>query len=163
MEITSTQALWFLPAVFPIGIYVAWNDMAYMKIPNIAVYALVVSFAVLGLFALPIEEWAFRWLHLVVILVAGIILNAAGSLGAGDAKFAAAAAPYIALGDVVVALYLFAGCLLVGYVTHRIARHTPIRRLVPQWESWRTGKRFPMGYPLAATLILYLASPFVAA
>jgi len=163
MEITATQALWFLPAVLPIGIFVAWNDMAQMKIPNIAVYALVVSFAVLGLFALPLDVWAMRWLHLLVILVAGIVLNAVGSLGAGDAKFAAAAAPFIALGDVAGVLYLFAGCLLVGFLTHRIARHSPIRRLVPDWESWRTGKRFPMGYPLAATLILYLVSPLVTA
>lgn len=161
MELTATQGLWLLAGALPIGIFVAWNDMARMKIPNMAVYALVVSFAVLGLIALPFDVWLFRWVHLLVVLAAGIVLNALGALGAGDAKFAAAAAPYIALADAGPLLYIFAGCLLSGYITHRIARHSPLRALVPDWESWTSGKRFPMGLPLAATLIVYLAWPAV--
>ena len=156
MITTASQALWFLPAVIPICLYVAWSDMAKMIIPNKAVYALVLAFAVLGLLALPFTEYLWRWTHLVVVLVIGIALNAAGAMGAGDAKFAAAAAPFIALGDLRFLLFFFALCLLAGYVIHRIAKHSPVRRLVPDWKSWSEGKRFPMGMPLAATLAGYL-------
>ncbi len=42
-------ALWFLPFVLPIALWVAWSDMKFMKIPNKAVLALVAVFAVVGL------------------------------------------------------------------------------------------------------------------
>ena len=48
------------------------------------------------------------------MLVAGIILNAAGAMGAGDAKFLAAAAPYVALGDIHMLMALFAAILLAA-------------------------------------------------
>ena len=99
----------------------------------------------------------------VILPICGVGLqNAIGALGAGDAKFAAAAAPFVALADLASLFYLFAGCLLSGYLIHRIVRASPLRRLVPDWESWESGRRFPMGLPLAATLILYLALPFLA-
>ena len=156
MITTATQALWFLPAVIPICLYVAWSDMARMIIPNKAVYALTIAFAVLGLLALPFGEYLWRWSHLVVVLVIGIALNAAGALGAGDAKFAAAAAPFVALGDLGFLMVFFAICLLAGFAVHRIARASPLRRLAPDWKSWTEAKRFPMGMPLAATLSGYL-------
>lgn len=156
MITTATTALWFLPAVIPISLYVAYSDLSKMIIPNKAVYALVGAFAVLGLFALPFPDYLWRYSHLAVVLVIGIGMNAAGLLGAGDAKFAAAAAPFIALGDAQVLLIVFTICVLVGVVGHRIAKNSPLRNLAPDWKSWSQGKRFPMGLPLAATLTGYL-------
>jgi prepilin peptidase CpaA len=66
----------------------------------------------------------------------------------------------IALPDLPLILPLFAACLLAGFVTHRIAMHSPLRNLVPTWESWTAGRRFPMGFPLGMTLIFYLALVF---
>ena len=71
--------------------------MRAMKIPNIAVMVLVAGFAVLGLFAFDFTQYLWQWSHLVVVLVIGFLLNMAGVLGAGDAKFAAAAAPFLLL------------------------------------------------------------------
>jgi prepilin peptidase CpaA len=156
MELTVRAAAWFLPFVVPICLWVGWNDMRAMKIPNLSVYALVIVFAVIGLIALPFSEYLWRWPHLVVVLVIGIALNAVGAVAAGDAKFAAAAAPYIALGDLSKLMYLFGACLLAGYVTHRIAKHTALRNIVPNWESWVSGNRFPMGFPLGMVLAFYL-------
>jgi len=156
MGMTATAALWFLPAVIPIAIYVAWSDLQRMKIPNIAVYALVICFAVIGLIALPLPQYLWHWSHLVIVLLVGIILNAAGVMGAGDAKFMAAAAPFVAVADLQLVMALFAACLLAGFVTHRIVKFSPLRQLVPHWESWTSGKRFPMGFPLAMTLVFYL-------
>jgi prepilin peptidase CpaA len=156
MGLTAYAAGWFLIAAAPIGFFVAYSDLSRMKIPNIAVSALVISYAVFGLFTLPFDVYVWGYAHLLIALIAGIFLNAAGAMGAGDAKFIAAAAPMIALDDLRLIIVLFAACLLSGYVSHRIAKYTPIRRAVPHWESWEAGHRFPMGYPLAMTLIFYL-------
>ncbi|WP_420859809.1 prepilin peptidase [Marivivens marinus] len=156
---TLTQAAWFLPAVIPIGLFVAYSDLSRMKIPNVAVYALVIGFAVLGLAALPLEVWLWRWTHFAVVLIVGMVLNAVGAFGAGDAKFLAAAAPFVALSDLSLIFYLLAGSFIAGWLAHRIAKHSPLRRIAPNWQSWESGKRFPMGFPLAMALILYLLIP----
>ena len=96
LTLTTFSALWFLPFVVPICIYAAYSDLSQMRIPNISVVALFVVFALVGLIALPLEDYLWRYAHLVVILVLGFALNMIGALGAGDAKFAAAAAPMIA-------------------------------------------------------------------
>ncbi len=156
MEISQLSAIWFAPFVGPICAWVAWSDMATMRIPNKAVVALATVFLVLGLFLMPLPEYAWRLFHLVIILLIGIFMNAAGMIGAGDAKFAAAAAPFIASGDLRLILPLFAANLLAAYVTHRLARHSALRRLAPGWESWSRGWDFPMGLALGGTLAAYI-------
>ncbi len=157
MSLSSVSALWFLPFVAPICFYVAWSDMRLMKIPNKAVLVLAAVFVVVGLVALPLAEYPWRLLHLVVVLLVGMVLNAGGLIGAGDAKFAAAAAPFIAMGDLVFLSVIFAANLLAAWTTHRLAKHSPIRRMVPDWESWDQGWDFPMGLALGGTLVIYLA------
>jgi prepilin peptidase CpaA len=154
---TVSSALWFLPFAVPIAIWVAWSDMARMKIPNKAVMTLVAVFALVGLVALPIDVWAWRWLHLVVVLAIGIAANMTGLVGAGDAKFAAAMAPFIVVKDLGLFAYLFAATLLAGFMIHRMARRVPaIRGRTEGWESWGR-KDFPMGLCLGGALVFYLA------
>ena len=57
MSIAPETALWFLPFALVIGVWVAWNDMAFMKIPNKAVVALFGVFVVVGPLALPLEDY----------------------------------------------------------------------------------------------------------
>ncbi|MGX9351584.1 prepilin peptidase [Shimia sp. W99] len=156
MQITAYSAMWFLPFVLPICFYVAWSDMRAMRIPNQSVLVLLGVFLVIGLLALPFTEYAYRLLHVVVILLIGMVLNAGGLIGAGDAKFSAAAAPFIAFGDLRLLLAIFAATLLAAWVTHRIAKHSPIRRAVPDWDSWDQGWDFPMGLALGGALATYL-------
>lgn len=156
MLISASAALWFAPFVVPICIYICYTDMKGMRIPNHAVVALFVIFAVVGLIALPFDAYLWRYLHLVIVLIAGIALNAGGAMGAGDAKFAAAAAPLIHVGDLRFLMAVFAANLLAAFVAHRIAKHTPLRRLAPEWRSWDSGARFPMGLALGGTLAIYL-------
>jgi prepilin peptidase CpaA len=156
MEMTAEEAWWFLPAVIPIALYVSWTDLSQMKITNKAVMALIIAFAILGFFALPFETYLWRWSHLVVMLLVGILLNAAGVMGAGDAKFIAAASPMLAVEDLLLIIMLAAASLLGGFATHRLAKHSPLRKQVPHWASWEAGKRFPMGFPLSMTLLFYL-------
>ncbi|MFT4699392.1 MAG: prepilin peptidase CpaA [Yoonia sp.] len=154
--LTSWAAAWFLLAAVPISGFVIFSDLSQMKIPNVAVGALVAAYAVLGLIALPFEQYLWHWTHLPMLLIVGLILNAAGAMGAGDAKFIAAAGPFIATADIKLMIPLFSACLLAGFFAHRLARMTPIRTAVPHWESWTAGKRFPMGFPLGMTLVFYL-------
>ena len=156
MAISIITAWWFLPFVLPICFYVAFTDLSEMRITNQSVIALALVFVIIGLIALPLPEYGGRLLQMVAILVIGIVLNAAGAMGAGDAKFAAAAAPFIDPQDLRILIVVFAANLLAAYVTHRGAKYTPLRRYAPDWKSWDAGKKFPMGLALGGTLGAYL-------
>lgn len=156
-----TPALIFLPFVTPIALWVAWSDMKFMRIPNQSVLALVLVFAVAGLVAvalgaLPLTEYLWRWSHLVIVLLAGFVANALRLVGAGDAKFAAAMAPFFAAADLNIVLPLFAAILLGAFAAHRGLRLVPaFRNAAPDWQSW-TRADFPMGLALSGTLLFYL-------
>lgn len=163
METTFLSALWFLPFVLPICILAAFNDMKSMKIPNLLVLALLATFILIGPFALGFETWAWRLTHFVVVLFCGILLYATGQLGAGDAKFAAAMAPFVARADFGMFFSLVAACLIIALLGHRILGAIPaIRNRTPDWASWTTDadarwykRRFPVGLSLAMSLVIY--------
>lgn len=162
LALTTQQAAWFLPFVAPLCLYVTWNDLRAMKIPTWSTDALALVFVVVGLFVMDSwSEYFWRYAHFGVILLVGMLLNAVGAMGAGDSKFIASAAPFVALDDAGKVLMILAACLLAGVLAHRIARITPLRRLAPDWQSWTEGKRFPMGFPLGVALIVYLAIPLI--
>ena len=156
MTVEAQAAAWFLPFVIPLCLITAYTDLRWMKITNKTVTALIAVFAVGGAILLPFDEYLWRWVHLLVVLAAGIALNIGGALGAGDAKFMAAAAPYIMLSDLSLIFWLLAATSLSGFVAHRLVRATPLKALAPDWESWHVGNRFPMGYPLGGALAAYL-------
>lgn len=93
MAFSATAALWVLPFVAPLCLYVALTDLRAMRIANGTVAAIALIFVLLGPLLLPFETYLWQLAHLPIVLVAGIVLNAAGIMGAGDAKFAAAASP----------------------------------------------------------------------
>ena len=156
MAMSAVAAWWFLPFVLPICLYVCFTDLSRMRITNQAVLALAVVFVLIGLLALPLPVYGMRLLQMLGVLVVGMVLTGAGAVGAGDAKFAAAAAPFIAPGDLRLLVALFAANLLAAFLTHRLAKYTPLRRVAPDWKSWTTGSKFPMGLSLGSTLALYL-------
>lgn len=156
MAITALSALWFFILALPISIWVAWNDMKFMKIPNKAVVALTAGFLIVGFFVLPLADIPWQLLQLIIVLVVGFLLNMVGAIGAGDAKFAAAMAPFVAYGDIRVFLYLFVAVLVAAVVTHRIVKRLDfVRKLTPDWASWET-RSFPMGLALGPTIAFYL-------
>ncbi len=157
MALPASAAQWLLPFAAPIALWVAWSDMKWMKIQNMAVLALVVVYLVVGPVALGLVAWGWGWLNLAVVVAVGFVLSAVGLLGAGDAKFAAAMAPFVALGDLGMFLLLL-GCVIpVAFVAHRLARLSPaITGLAPGWESWQR-RDFPLGLALGPCLLFYLA------
>ena len=149
----------FLPFVLPIAFWVAWSDMARMKIPNKAVLTLLAVYALIGPLVLPFETYLWHYLHFAVVLVLGFLVTAAGLAGAGDSKFAAAMAPFIFLENLPEFLYLFAAVVLAAFFTHRGFRRIPaVANALPGWESFHR-KDFPMGLALSGALVLYLALP----
>ena len=158
---TPGAAIALLPFALAIGIWVAWSDMKFMKIPNKAVIALLAVWLVIGLLCvplagLPIMAWLWGWALAAIVLVAGFVANAVRLIGAGDAKFAAAMAPFFVGSDPRMAFALFAACLLAAFAAHRGVRLiTPFRRATADWASW-THKDFPMGLALSGTLVFHL-------
>lgn len=148
-------ALWFILPVLAIGLWVAWSDMKFMKIPNTAVLALAAVFLVVGPVALPFQTWLWGLGLGAITLVAGFIVSSLRLVGAGDAKFAAAMAPFFADSSPALVFTLFAGCLLAAFFAHRLMRLVPpFRRATADWASW-THRKFPMGLALSGTLIFY--------
>lgn len=164
LALSTTEALWFLPFVLPICLWVAWSDLRAMRIPNTAVLALAGVFLVVGLvLVLGMGVWSFetyvwRLAALAIVLVIGFVITSLGLVGAGDAKFAAAMAPFVAPGDGLFFLMLFALVLIGSWIAHRVAGRVPaVRRATAGWASWDQGKLFPMGVALAGALAVYLA------
>lgn len=156
LQITPTEALWFLPVVLPVCLWVIFSDLSRMRIPNRAVLLLAGIFLLLGPLALPLETYGWRIVTMVTMLALMFLANLAGLMGAGDSKFIAAAAPFIDPGDGALLGLIFAANLLACLATHRLARQSPLRRLAPDWVSWTSGRKFPMGFALAGTLLIYL-------
>lgn len=157
MGLSAQAALWFLPFVGPIALWVAWSDMKWMKIHNYAVLALIAVYLVVGFLVLPLQVWLWGWASLGLVLVVGFVLSSVGLLGAGDAKFAAAMAPFIALSDLGTFLMLLGGVVLVSFIAHRLVRQSSvIVGMAPSWESWHR-REFPMGLALGPSILFYLA------
>lgn len=156
MALSQLEAMVFLPFVLPICLWVIWTDLSRMKITNVANVALLGVFVLLGLFVLPLGDYAWRMAQVAIVLGAAFVANAVGFMGAGDSKFFAAAAPFVAPGDVFTITMLLMGITLFAVLTHRIAKHSPLRAMAPHWESWHRDGKFPMGYALGSTLAAYL-------
>ncbi len=156
MSLTLQQILWlFLPSL-PVALWVAWGDLKYMKITNRSVLGMVLVFVVFGLIALPFHLYLWRLLQILILLVVGFGANALRMVGGGDAKYAAAIAPFFAANEFRLVLVLFAVMLLAAFITHRIFRRIGfIRQMTSSWKSWDSGSDFPMGLALSGTLIGY--------
>ena len=157
LAITSIQGLVFGVLCLPVCLWVAYTDLTEMRIRNAAVTALLAIFVLAGPFLLPQGEYLWRYVHFAIALVAGFLLSTLRVVGAGDAKFAAAMAPFVARTDLLDVLILFAALFVVTFGLHRLIRRVPpIRTRTPHWKSWSEAKDFPMGVTLAATQLAYL-------
>ena len=160
LALTGAQALWFAPLSIPLCLWAAYTDLQSLRIPNAAVLAMLAVFAVTGLFALGLADYLWRYAHFAVVLAVGFVLWALPGFGfgAGDAKFAAAIAPFVALQDASIFLLILCATTIIGFALYKIASRIPwIRRVTPNWTSWSKPNSFPWGLSLSSALILYLA------
>lgn len=147
----------FLVVMVPVWFYMAWYDMARLKILNGLVIFVLCVFIFLGPLVLPWPLYLGQFLQAAVVLAIVLLLYAAGAMGGGDAKFIAAASPYFMRQDIALILMLFVACALGAFVAHRLSLLAGTDRTVPLWQSWRSGKRFPLGFALGGVVSAYMA------
>ena len=116
-----------LGAVVAVG---SWTDVRLRKIPNwLCLFNLVLGLAWMFLAA----GWAgvgAAALHVVGALAVGMVLTALGVLGAGDAKFYASMAGWLAPGHAIwllVSVALAGLILLLGFMVWRLAGRSKAR------------------------------------
>ncbi len=157
MEAYAPVALLGLAA--PFTLWAAWCDVRTMRIPNeISVYAGLVFILAMPFF-LSFESYGFRVAVGGWVLVAGFILNALGLLGGGDAKFATVMAPFVTPGQYIYLLMAYLASILVCFVFLRLLQFVAQRRgILQDWKSFSAGRKFPMGLPIAVTMLVYLGA-----
>ncbi|MEM9349121.1 MAG: prepilin peptidase [Pseudomonadota bacterium] len=153
----DTAARVFLIVMVPVWFYMAWYDMARLKILNGLVIFVFATFLVLGAVLLPWQVYFGQIVQSAAMLLIMLVLYSAGAMGGGDAKFIAAASPYFMREDLALVLILFVSCALGAFAAHRLSLLVGTDRATPLWQSWRSGKRFPLGYALGGVVSAYLA------
>lgn len=153
----AEAAFWFLIPLVPIWLYVAFVDVTTLKIRNWVVIGIAALFVAGGPFVLDLGYYGIQLLQGAIVLAVMFGLFMLRAMGGGDAKFIAAAALYFDRSDAFMLLILLSFSFLGCFVLHRAAKASFGPRLFPNWASWHSGKRFPMGLPLGLWVVLYLA------
>lgn len=158
----DTPALWVaLAAMLPLMWLMALSDLKVLKIPNWMVLAVFAVFLVCGLWGLPLDTFLWRLGQAVIVLVIGFVIFALGGIGGGDAKMAAALAPFVVPSEILAFLALYAVTTLVLMAVLRLvqqfARHDETGWLaIDQLHKPPRERVFPMGLIFAMTVVIYL-------
>ncbi len=158
----EAPALWVaLAAMLPLMGLMAWSDLKVLKIPNWLVLAVFAVFLICGLWGLPPEVFVWRLGHGAIVLLIGFIVFAVGGIGGGDAKMAAALAPFVVPAEIMPFLALYAVTTLflmaVLRIVQQFARHEETGWLaIDQLQKPPRERVFPMGLIFAVTVVIYL-------
>ena len=161
-------ALWLaIAAMVPLMALCAWYDLKSLRIPNWVVLSVFGVFLVTGSWGLPGDVFVWRLVQGAIVLAVGFLLFLPGFVGGGDAKMAAALAPFVAVRDVFGVLVLYAVVTLVLLLALRLAmqfaRHqTTGWMAVDQYARPARERVFPMGLIFAITIVVYLLTGAVA-
>lgn len=145
-----------LLALFPaLMIYAAISDVATMTISNRLSLILAAGFAAVAL--LMGLTWAAIGLHLLagaLVLCIGFALFAAGLIGGGDAKLAAATALWLGFGGLVE--YALIAALAGGALTLLLLswRRLPLFKPAANWEWTRRLHDSKTGVPYGVALAI---------
>ena len=158
----ETPALWVtLAAMVPLMAIASYTDLKSLKIPNVVVLAVLLVYAVTGLWGLPTDTFFWRLLVGVIVLFIGFAAFSAGVVGGGDAKMAAALAPFIVPGDILMLMLMYVIVTFALLMILRLIQHF-LRHEETGWLSLDQLKKparervFPMGLILGLTITLYL-------
>ncbi len=137
----------------PFCLWAAWSDLKFLKIPNMLSILLALSFVIVGVLVLPIEEYLWRLLVGVAAFTIGFLIYTTGTIGGGDIKFIAAMLPFVAITDLLAFAFLISIMSLAGVASHKLVGKL---KLAPDgWKSWNSGRKFPFGFSLAGALVYY--------
>ena len=146
-------------AALPFGLLATYFDLKLMIIPNKVVLGLMAAFLIVGLIFLPFQAFLWQLLGGFIILAIGFVLNAAGLVGGGDAKFAAAMALFVPFIDALPFLFMLAIITLIVVALHYVVGKLPFAApITTTWKSWAKDRKFPMGFGFGPALIYYTAT-----
>jgi prepilin peptidase CpaA len=154
----ETQALIAATTVMAVLMGLAgWFDLKALRIPNWCVLAVVGLFIVTGIWGLPLDIFAWRLLHGVIVLFVGFGLYSisGGNVGGGDIKLIAALTPFIAGSDLGFVLVTFALLSFAGLMVHRLVR-AMLRDRKTGWAALDQKRFFPAGLLLGGTIMIYM-------
>lgn len=147
----------FLAIALPFALWAAYSDLKFMKIPNKLVLALTAVFIISAFILLPYTEVLWRLLGGFIVLAIGFILFAIGGIGGGDAKYAAAIALFVPRYDAGYVIFILALAALLAVFSHRMFGKLGFAKSITEnWESWHSGKNFPLGLALSGAFLFYL-------
>jgi prepilin peptidase CpaA len=155
-------ALWLaIAAMVPLMALCAWYDLKSLRIPNWLVLGVFGVFLVTGSWGLPGDVFIWRLVQGAMVLAVGFLLFLPGFVGGGDAKMAAALAPFVAISDALGVLILYAvvtlALLLVLRLAMQFSRHRATGGMaVDQYARPARERVFPMGLIFAITIVVYL-------
>ncbi|MGB1235588.1 MAG: prepilin peptidase [Planktomarina sp.] len=155
-SLPDDTAWWFLIPMVPLCLVVVWDDLSNLKIRNVTVLATIGIYIIVGLLVMPWTTVLFQLSLGIATLAVTFILFNLRIMGGGDAKYIAAIVPFFWWNDWAVIVLLFCAITLGTLLIHRIARALGAAKLIPSWDSWTSGKRFPMGFPLGLIVMAYL-------
>ncbi|MCW5696044.1 MAG: prepilin peptidase [Bauldia sp.] len=165
MTAVHYAAFLFFPLVMA---YAAVSDLLSMTISNKVSLLLVAGFlAIAPLTGMPLGAFGFHLAAGAIVLVGGFAFFAAGWIGGGDAKLAAAAALWLGFShtlEFMVVAALFGGTLTIAVVRLR-ARWLPAFALRQQWLVRLHDPQSGVPYGLALTaaaLVIYPKTAWVA-
>ncbi len=159
---TGLAATVYFGLTLPLLFYIVFTDLRYMRIYNWSNMALFFIFLLPAPFFFELSEIGWRLAGAGIVFAIAFLLNLAGLMGGGDAKFMPAAAPFVAANDATFVMVLLAALGIIVLVVHRLMLLIPpFKRLVSDWVSWNHPKMngkpaTPYGVALAATLSAYL-------
>ncbi|MEM6664168.1 MAG: prepilin peptidase, partial [Pseudomonadota bacterium] len=157
----TEPALWVsILAMTPLMLVAAYWDLKYLKIPNWVSLAVLAVFIVTGLWGLPLETFWWRLAIGAIVLVIMFVLFAVGAIGGGDAKLAAALAPFVVPTDIATFLLIYIAVSFAMLLTLRLImqvnRHEETGWLsVDQLTKPARERVFPMGLIFGLTILIY--------
>jgi prepilin peptidase CpaA len=155
---TFETAAVFLAALALPCLYAAWTDLTRMTIPNWLVLVIAALYVVLGPVVLDFDRYLWGFANGGVVLAAGFLLFLTGQFGAGDAKFAASVALFVDYGDIPTMLWLYAIIALLSVGALALVKwRMPEFAALSAFKSLQDRRRFPLGLPLALSILVYLA------
>ena len=155
-------ALWLaIAAMIPLMALCAWYDLKALRIPNWLVLGVVGVFLVTGPLGLEFDVFIWRLVQGAVVLAIGFGLFSVGFVGGGDAKMAAALAPFVAAADLLSVVLVYAAVSLALIMGLRLAMQMTRHRTtgwmaVDQYARPARERVFPMGLIFAITIVVYL-------
>ncbi|MBV1689321.1 prepilin peptidase [Novosphingobium sp. G106] len=123
----------FLPlaALSLAAVVASWSDVFHRRVPNWLCAVTALAGLAAGLFLGGLSILGSQFLHMVIVLAAGMVLFRFGIFGGGDAKFYAAVAAWFTVGKaafLLVCIAISGLALLVVWFAYRRIRRLPISR-----------------------------------